>query len=337
MSSLTHIIENSSNGGDKKEIWSGNFKRARRKLRTYFHGLNEIFNAPNYPMRIFWLSVVISAVFCACWMSQWLLEGAMQQRTVAKIEYLTPDTLKYPIITICDRSGSKFLNYTQLANDNVTDEFLKMMFLSGPIWVLPYSQIPRPTLLNDSDAQMFLSAWQGNSSDATMGLRRFLLHYSLTCEEIFSSCRDANWDKLNCCKMFSPVFHLRQGICYASNPDFIPSMVASGLFSNLYLKFKRPKDPYRDRKSEKEAKFGYEISIDTGVDQGLWRADVIKLDFGYWAVATFSAKRITTDSTIEVPCDKQPHLDCFKVELIDLMNLFKSLINGSIKLSIIWH
>lgn len=298
----TFKVQKSSTGGNAESSGSDIFSEMD------FHGLSDVLKADSWSIRSFWVATIVGSTIFAAYMSYWLLGNAVDHPTVTKIEYLSPNTVRYPVITICDRSGSFLLNQTKLAEDHIDVNIVNLMLLSGPIWT---NESPDRTLVADEKRKNFLKSWEAKFNSSAEALLQFFLRYGLNCDGIFHSCRDPNWDRKNCCEMFSPVIHIRRGLCFALLPQYAPSITAPGLFSNFFLKFKNPPNLWNG--NSKPGLLALEIMIDTGVDQGVWRSDAVAIDMGYWGTLKLSMTRVTTETTKATPCERHPELSYFQV------------------------
>lgn len=280
-------------------------------------GLHDFIDAESTCLRTFWASVLVLATICASYMSWLFISNALEQPTVSKMEFVVPKDLRYPTVTVCDHRGSRLLNKTKLQLDGISDNSVQLMLLSGPIWLLAYDDFPNISIFDDSVATGFLLAYQQEFGNPAEMLRKFFLTYGAPCDSLFHSCRDANWDRLDCCQMFFPIIHARHGLCYASDPEKMPKISAPGLFSNFFLKFRKPENLWSIRGAAKnnseEAVFTLDISIDTGIDQGVWRADYLTVEFGFWSTVNLGFKHIKAEPSAAIACEQDPQLSYFQV------------------------
>lgn len=280
------------------------------------HGLPDLVRSRTRNLRIFWAIFLTLVLICASYHCSLVISSALSQPSVTKVQYHKVHNLSYPIVTICDKTGQFFLDRNKLEADNLSHSSIQLILLSGPFWLLSALDYPSHSLLNDTLAHQTLLSFVNESKSSGNLLRDFLLKYSIDCRTLFYSCRDANWQRLDCCKYFRPVIHLRHGLCYASDTSIMPRAKASGLFSNFFVKLRRV-DTWELGNESKINQVHDEppslsITIDTGIDQGMWRADSIDLPYGIWDVIKVSAKRITSELTEDHICEFHPKLDYFK-------------------------
>lgn len=280
-----------------------------------FHGMGDLVRAKRLSSRLFWIFLLASMTGLACFMSYKLVISAVEGHTVTKIDYITPNKILYPSITICDKSGTYFLNQSKLLADNITGEIVAAILLKGPVWAIPSTLAPENPKLRSASTRKFLANWEAKNPSVTLALESFYSRYGVSCSDLFYNCRDANWQLHDCCELFKRIFHTQHGICYASDDTKMPKIEAPGLFSTLFIKFNRLHHLYmvNGSSSENEAKT-LQIILDNGIDQGVWRAEDIELSEGHWKVIGLSLEKIMTKLTEKngvSSCEQSPKLEYF--------------------------
>lgn len=126
------------------------------------------------------------------------------------------------------------------------------------------------------------------------------------------SCLDASFRSYNCCEIFRPTFHLSNGLCFSTDPTKMPLIMAPALFSNFFILLRNTSFNVDPSEVASDDKFlhhrGFSVSIDTGMDQGVWRADSLGITYGSQTFVNLKLKKIT----LEVKeCEEEPELEYF--------------------------
>lgn len=277
------------------------------------HGMADFVEAETPCLKVFWGLIVAGAIAVAIYMCILIIRSAILSPTVTKIDYVNTHDIHYPQITVCPEAAY-FLNKSKLGADGILESTIQQIFLHGPIMELP-NPSPTPDYLNSEESSRQLQQLKQKFGETSKELLAgFFKDYGLSCHSLFRSCRDANWRNLDCCEVFKPIVHMRHGLCFGADPKLMPTIKAPFLFSNLFIKFNRPElyQPAKPSETDNKGDLTLQVIIDSGLDQGVWRADVVLVEYGWWNTIKVSNQHITTESTIRNPCVEEPELHFFK-------------------------
>lgn len=258
---------------------------------SFIDGLPAAITAKSLRERQFWWIALALGTIVSFYHCYLILESSLGQNTVTKVQLDPINGTLYPVLTICDNSGQYFLKVDEIQRLNISNAEIAQAILSLPIQT---TEMGADELIDASKHLItrtrILDQTQDNITRAITFLS-LVEKAGVSCKDLFQLCQDYNGANISCCDAFAPVFTMNYGLCYAPNSSLLPQVHASGAFSELYIQLHM----HKTWDISGSTKPSLALFFDTGVYQGLFKADVMVILPKYTLAVWVSVQRYSAN------------------------------------------